>query len=88
MWAAWIVAAIALAGVAFMLMFLLALLPELVAPAWRGKERNFLVVMSRTAAEDNWRMVSGDIYLLRDRSPAAGERIFVRLRIEPPWQSG
>jgi hypothetical protein len=66
MWAGWVVAAIALAGAAFMLRFLIALLREgapsvcyCVVPVFPDPEREALKGLNRSRLEDDWPAVSG-----------------------------
>ena len=61
MWASWGIAAVALAGAAFMLRFLIALLGEgapsvsyCVVPVTRGTEKQILKPMSLDDVEDEW----------------------------------
>jgi hypothetical protein len=66
MWAAWVIAGIALAGVAFMLRFLIALLGEgapsvcyWVMPARPRAEREILATHGGDGSENDWQALSG-----------------------------
>ena len=110
MWAAWVVAAIALAGCGFMLRFLIAMLREgapsvcyWIVPVRRGPEREIPAALSSDDVEDDWSVISGQFAVAQRELPATkpagiplrrlrptgfpGRRIFLRLRIGPPWQS-
>ncbi len=105
MWAPWVAAAIALAAVAFMLTFLIALLREgapsvcyWVVPVRREPRRELVEILSSNCMDDGrWAISELPAGLpTRDRFLAVrpsrktrtpGNRIFFRLRVEPPWQS-
>jgi hypothetical protein len=94
MWAAWVIAAIACGAAAFMVRFLVALLRESapsvcywVAPVARGSERVSAQAFGEDENEEKRRATSWQAALARDVSPSPRSRIFVRLRIESPWQS-
>ena len=78
---------------AFMIQFLVALLREgapsicfWVAPAARRSDR-LSVAGIDTGEEAKWQAMPWPASAARGASLAPGSRMFVRLRIEPPWQS-
>jgi hypothetical protein len=94
MWTAWLVAVIGGVAAVFMLRFLIALLREgapsvcyWVTPVGKEEERISLETVTHDYIKDNRPAIHWQTLVAREKFPAPGGRILVRLRIEPPWQS-
>ncbi len=94
MWAALVVAGVALAGTAFMLRFLFALLREgapsvcyWVVPVRRGSVREGLEGLDGGDVGDNWWAVYGQTSVAQDEFPATkAAGIPVRRLRQLPWE--
>jgi hypothetical protein len=93
MWASLVIAAVALAGAAFMLRFLIALLRDrapsvcyCVVPV-RPELKRREVLRSDWMDDGRWSISKLPAVRPLGKTGPPGNRIFFTLRIEPPWQS-